>query len=405
MAVADVLLPTGSLPARPSTHAAPLRLPVGESESVDLLLAKRGKGRCGLSLQRMADSLVVTDVADGSLAAEAGFRVGDALQVVNGLDVKLDLRLSKIKANGQLFDAKGTCVVTVSRQKPIGGEKAMPVVLSSAAASAGFSGKAYASIDSATGSTGASQASAVADAIAAAEAKVAAAMARAAEEARRTAAATAAERAAKLEAEVEASKAEAEARARAAAEEAARRRQQQQQAVEAAEAKAEEAKAAAAAAAAAAGGSSSNSAIEAPNGSTSSVAASEAAASSSTEASTSVDFRRGDGVLYENTRTGALEMAKVVGVHRDAPEARRYTVELGGGGERTAGASQLRMMLMAKSCAGDLGADDSARRPPPRLGSGNPLAQLVKAAPSLPIWSYPSSRRCAKASLSHPPSL
>ena len=100
-----VAVPTGAL-GGPSPPASPQHLTIE--------LRKTSKGRCGLSLSQGKAALKVEAVTVGSLAEEAGFEAGDVLVDIGGVPVA-DIRYSKIKANGLLFDARNTCAVTVLR--------------------------------------------------------------------------------------------------------------------------------------------------------------------------------------------------------------------------------------------------------------------------------------------------
>jgi len=333
-------------------------------------MTKQAKGRCGLTLQqnRKPPSLIVSAVTPESLGAEAGFQVGDALLAIDDLDVRLDMRYSKIKANGVLFDAKGSCTITV--QRPRHGAVSQPDQASSEKemlkeASQVLEARAVPAPHQSTAkpaATGGDPGDSVAAAVAAAEAKVKEAMARAREEAKKATAAKAAEREVqrlKHDEEMKLRMEEAAARARAAAEAIAKRRKEEEAELALQiKAKVEEREAEERAAAAAA-----------------SISA-EAEASSSVAAPQGVTYSRGDTVVFENPRTGALELATVVAVRPD--EAEPIRLQLSNGTQQQTVAQQLTKALGAK-LQDDLPEGQLSYKPPKRLGSGNPHFSRVPA--------------------------
>ena len=102
-----VEVPTGSPSPRSRAPTSP--------QQVTLELQKTAKGRCGLTLSQSRKALRVEAVMTGSLASDAGFAVGDLLVDIDGVSVAEELRFSKIKTNGLLFDKRGTCAIVVLR--------------------------------------------------------------------------------------------------------------------------------------------------------------------------------------------------------------------------------------------------------------------------------------------------
>lgn len=334
-----------------------------------MMMMKRGKGRCGLTLQqnRNPKSLFVSAVSPDSLGAEAGFQVGDTLLMIDGLDVHLDMRCSKIKANGVLFDAKGTCEILVERSRqgvarPDDAAASEKEVLKAAATVMEVRATAPRP-EVKPSATGCAPAQAVEDpvasAVAAAEAKVSAAMQRAKEEAKAAAAAKAAEREVERLKEVEVAKArmaEAEARARAATAAAAKRREE-----EAAELAEQIMK------------------LEAQRVTEAASAMTSCTTSSGADESVaaSKSFARRDAVLFENPHSGVLELATVVDV--DTSESQPvYTVQLCNGSREETGAERLTAALGVKSSY-DLKDAPLSYKPPVRIGSGNPHRSRVPA--------------------------
>ena len=419
----SVELPTGQALRDPSPPSS------SSPQTLILSLQKQSKGRCGLTLHQAKTHLRVEAVAAGSIAADAGFAVGDHLIRIGDTALS-DIRFSKIKANGLLFDARGTVAISVQRgvkshhaaadskrplitaaprsaitaapldpvselkamlkEPPITAAPARPAsapepekppqrlgsrrgpspvpplpfgdayhaakreekrekkraeakaaeeALQQAAAKAKEPVAAEAKTAEASTSSSSTnafvpfvQAQKAADARAAAEAKVAAAMARAAAEAKVAAAAKAAH---ELRVAQEArSAAEAKAAAMAkAAEAAAARRREAEQAKERQEMEA----AAAAAEAAAASARRMEMKAAAANTASTSTASSSVAATTKGKPGTRT-FAIGDAVLYDNVRTGRMEMAHVLGVHHEAGAGDPYyTISVGGQERQTEG--------------------------------------------------------------------
>jgi hypothetical protein len=390
--------PAAGPSSQPSSSTLPpeQRVQQQQQQLVTLEVSKQTKCRCGLEIVQEKKSLIIRAVQPGSIGADAGFRAGDELISIGDLSVKED-RVSKHKANGVLFDVKGTCVVTVMRgsagPSATSSTKTAAAPDTSSASAATIQRPAVPVHLDSKRSTSTSSSSvderptgqqpvSVAEAIRIAEAKVAAAMAKAAAEARAAAASKAAAEARVAE-QARVKAAEAAAKAAKAAEAAAAKRRAAEEAAEA------ERRAAAAAAAAnstssgAAGGSSQGG--EAGSSSSSSGAAPAAAASSSKS------FVLGDAVLYDNTRTGAMELATVVAVHAEAsPPA--YTVSVGGHEMRTDGTRLTRCRNQAATPAGGASAGAGLAQIPafrpkakPRLGAGNPKGVAV---PGLPLKAH-----------------
>lgn len=208
--------------AQKLADAPQLSVPTGlskqhPSSEETLTLNKSTKCRIGVTLQNSKTALVVASVTPGSVAESIGFRVGDVVLAIGDMTSK-EIRFSKHKANGLLFDARGSCDIRVQRGA-VSVPRAMEVDRPKA------TGLENVENEEAPPS--------IADARAAAEAKVAAAMA----EAGRKAKAKAAEKAAAELKQAEEVKRRAEEKAAAvakAAEAAAARRREAEEKKEAA---------------------------------------------------------------------------------------------------------------------------------------------------------------------------
>ena len=365
-------------------------------------LTKQTKCRCGLTFQQDKKSLSVSAVAAGSIAAESGFLVGDTLLSIDGVQIKEDLRFSKHKAAGLLFDVKGTCKVLVLRGGAAGAAAAAAGAAGAAAAAADSSAKGQAPSEAAmkpraasvdedlTGrlSTASSSVSSeaptgqqpvsVAEAVAIAEAKVAAAMARAAAEARAKAATKAAEEA-KLAEEARVVAAAAAARAAKASEEAAAKRR--------AAAEAAEAERSAAAMAAKYSGKSGQQQASELDAALNELDATISEIESSTSASSAPTFAKGDAVLYDNQRTGQLQSATVTCVHTEIVPA-YYTISCADGAERQTEGNRLtlcRQQPKAAAASSIAAIPAFKHKSKPRLGQGNPKLLSV---PGLPLRAH-----------------
>ena len=318
-------LPSETLPALPLSVAynETCGLPAADSESKILItMQKSGKGRCGLGLQQNKKSLIVSAVTPSSIGAEAGFLVGDvilSIQTDSGLDRNRtvpveELRYSKHKANAMMFDAKAQCVVAVSGEARRSGHGSSSKVVTARADRSSRKPASIRTIPEASANTAA--------AIAAAEARVAEAAKAAKHEA---AVANTKKRMAGIKA---VNDAQAEAKAAIAKVWATGPGEASQASAEAVSATPE-----------------SSPAPHDMLAPTLSLPKQQAHSTTEATAKPAKVFEEGDAVLHDNERTGALEMARVVGVNNEASPP-LYTIVTANGHE-----SQVQGDRLTKSAA------------------------------------------------------